>query len=199
MGGPGSGYYLRFDSKQTVESMYDIDIRWMKKRGLLEPGTISKISWSINGEETGSVGFQVTKSRMILNYRNQHNGGEWEDIEDEIFFTWTGCNYGGKRQWFLCPGCHRRVAIIYGGKYFRCRHCHDLTYACQQESPPFRLTRKAQKIRKRLGASLCTSDPITEKPKYMHWKTFERLRNEAYRATEKAYEIMYTSCGSFLW
>lgn len=43
----------------------------------------------------------------------------------------THCNYGGKRYWFLCPICKKRVAKIYlppKGKYFACRACHYLTY-----------------------------------------------------------------------
>ena len=37
----------------------------------------------------------------------------------------TVCNLGGSRAWFICPavGCGRRVAILYGGGIFACRHC----------------------------------------------------------------------------
>lgn len=42
----------------------------------------------------------------------------------------THCNYGGKRYWFPCPICKKRVAKIYlppKGKYFACRTCNYLT------------------------------------------------------------------------
>jgi len=48
----------------------------------------------------------------------------------------THCNYGGKRYWFLCPICKKRVAKIYlpsGGKYFACRSCNYLTYRSCKE------------------------------------------------------------------
>jgi hypothetical protein len=42
-----------------------------------------------------------------------------ELVEQRINFIWTTCNYGGKRVWFICPSCGKRVAVIYlGCKYF---------------------------------------------------------------------------------
>ncbi len=191
MGGSGSGHWYRWNSKTTIESQYKIDIRWIKKRGYLHPGTSGTLSWGSSGEKYGSIGFRVETDRLVLNYRNQHNGGEWENIKDEIFFTWTPCNYGGNRQWFLCPGCNRRVAVVYGGKYYRCRHCHNLTYPSQRESQPDRLIRKAQKIRVRLGVSRNLRVPILFKPKNMHQKTFDRLRREADDASNLSLRIMW--------
>ncbi len=190
MGGSGSGDWYRWDSKTTTEGQYKIDIRWMKKQRYLHPGTAGILSWPYRGEESGSIGFRLETDRLVLNYRNRQNGGEWENIEDEIFFTWTPCNYGGNRQWFLCPGCNRRVAVVYGGKYYRCRHCYSLTYSSQQESRPDRLMRKARKIRALLGASNNLMEPILFKPKNMHQKTFDRLRREADHASNLSLIIM---------
>ena len=44
--------------------------------------------------------------------------------------------FGGRRWYWLCPGCRRRVACLYlppGSRDLRCRHCHDLTYRCSQQ------------------------------------------------------------------
>ena len=119
MGGPGSGDWLRWNSKTTTESQHRIDIRWLRKQRYLQPGISGTLSWSCRGLASGSIDFRVETERLILNYRNRQNGGEWENIADEIIVTWTPCNYGGNRRWFLCPGCNRRVAVIYGGKYYR--------------------------------------------------------------------------------
>ena len=35
---------------------------------------------------------------------------------------------------------------------------------------------RAQKLRERLGGSLCIDDPFPAKPKGMHWKTYAKLR-----------------------
>jgi hypothetical protein len=190
MGGSGSGDWHRWDSKITTESQYNIDIRWMRKQRCLQPSASGTLSWSCRGAVSSLIGFRVETDRLVLNYRNRQNGGEWENIEDEIFFTLTPCNFGGNRRWFLCPGCNRRVAVIYGGKYYRCRHCHSLTYSSQQESRPDRLMRKARKIRARLGASNNLIDPILFKPKNMHQKTFDRMRREADHASNLSLIIM---------
>ena len=127
---------------------------------------------------------QYLTGRLIQEgVKHRPHGEDWEDIEQAISFDRTPCNYGGFRTWFLCPRCWERVAVFYGaGKYFLCRHCYDLTYASQQENRADRLMRKARKIRERLGVGDALSEPILFKPKNMHQKTFDRLREEAEQA-----------------
>ena len=138
-----------------------------------------------------SINYRMEKDSMVLEYRYRINGGEWEDVEQEVFFERTPCNYGGFRTWFLCSHCFRRVAVIYGaGKYFYYRHCYNLTYSSQQESLPDRLMRKVRKIRVRLGASDNLMEPILFKPKNMHQRTFERLRREEEDANNLLWLIM---------
>ena len=191
MGGLGSGEWFRYGSKKsTTDSQHDIDIRWMKKNNRLRPGTTGSLSWSRRGKETGSVGYRMEENRMTLHYRYRPPGGELEQVEQTIPFDRTPCNYGGHRTWFLCPYCMKRVAVLYGaGKYFLCRHCYDLGYASQHEDKSSRLIRKAQKIRRRLNAPGSIFEPILFKPKHMHRKTFDRLRNEAYRRGNEGWEI----------
>ncbi len=186
MGGYGSGHWSRWNSKTTTESQSRIDIRWLKKYGSLTPGSTGLLSWSCRGKESGAVGYRIESDRLVLSYQSRDNGGEWECIEDHVLFTWTPCNYGGSPQWLQCPGCFKRVVVLYGGKYFRCRHCHNLTYSSQQESKSDRLMRKARKIRKRLGASNNLFKPILFKPKNMHQETFDRLRMEADLASNQS-------------
>ncbi len=42
--------------------------------------------------------------------------------------------------------------------------------------------RKARRIRRKLDADMDLTMPVWHKPKGMHWKTFERLREEAEQA-----------------
>lgn len=73
---------------------------------------------------------------------------------ERIVTTWTSMHFGGHRQWFLCPSCDRRCAVIYsigGGSLWGCRICMDGRYACEHKSPQDRRFQKAFKIRKRLG------------------------------------------------
>jgi hypothetical protein len=69
------------------------------------------------------------------------------------------------------------VAKLYQrGKLFACRHCHGLAYASQQESSNQRGVYRAQKIRTRLGGSVSMFEDFPDKPKGMHWRTYDRLR-----------------------
>lgn len=56
------------------------------------------------------------------------------EVKGRLRLTWTPCNYGGSRPWFLCPGegCGRRAAILYGPvNPPQCRLCLGLAYASQ--------------------------------------------------------------------
>ena len=184
MGGYGSG--RRYDSKQTTEDHLKIDIRWMKKQGLLIKRKAGSIIWNRNGQQTGCIGYCTENDRLVLNFKIEFRNGEQKSIQDEVLFTWTSCNYGGKRQWFLCPKCNRRVAILYGGIHFHCRHCHSLTYVSQRESMSDRLRRRSRKIRTRMGGGDNLMEPFPFKPKNMHWHTYWRLRMEAEQASTRS-------------
>jgi hypothetical protein len=191
MGGVGSGSWYRWDKKNTAESQHRVDVRYMKRHGFLRPGMMGQLSWTWRGQQTGSVGYLVMEGRLILHYRHRPRGGEWEDVEETVWFDRTYCNYGGMRIWFRCPHCVRRVAVLYGaGKRFLCRHCYSLTYASQQEGCADRLLRKAQGIRRRLGGSESLSDPLPPKPKGMHWRTYWRLCEEVRWAERKSLALL---------
>jgi len=117
---------------------------------------------------------------VVLTYRARGwVDGEWKSVEQRVPITWTACHFGGHRPWFVCPvyHCGRRVALLYGtGELFACRCCSGLAYASQREALWFRDVDKAQKMRMRLGGSTVMSEAFPNKPKGMHWQTYERLR-----------------------
>jgi hypothetical protein len=179
MGGVGSGNWHRFDMKTTTDECQTIDVRHLHRNGLLRTGHSVSLRWSQAGKQIGSVGGVAHDDRVTFFYRHREGmGGEWEDVRETVALEWTPCNFGGERPWFLCPGagCGRRVAVLYGpGRYFLCRHCYDLRYRSQREDSMYGALRRAQKIRERLGGSANMTEPFPEKPKGMHWKTYERL------------------------
>ena len=201
MGGIGSGRQFGAGGygRPTTEGLRSIDIRKLNKKGALAPGKQGELSWITNladgSEKVATIGFKVTNSNMKLFFSRRVDGEDWEDVEQGIYLDRTPCNFGGYQKWFRCPGCGRRVAILYGPRgHFLCRHCYNLVYASQLENHIDRLMRKARKIRKRLGASDELSEPILEKPKYMHQKTFDRLRAKADEAYNQAWGVMACGC-----
>ena len=122
----------------------------------------------------------------MLGYRQYHGGNAWKPVSYSVRLAWTPCHFGGRRPWFLCPaqGCARRVAILYGGAIFACRNCHRLSYASQRESEGDRAIRRADSIRSQLGWAPGILNGHGDKPKGMHWQTFERLRTEHDRSIQ---------------
>jgi hypothetical protein len=190
MGGVGSGNWYRFDKKTTTDECHSVDVRYLHREGLLKPGRRFSLRWSQAGRETGSIGGAVEESdkpqRVLLFYRHRSGpAAEWEDVHEPVALDWSACNFGGKRPWFVCPGtgCGRRVAILYGpGRYFLCRHCYDLVYESQRENEMHRALRRAQATRVGLGGSANMTKPFPEKPKGMHWNTYDRLFWEHHEA-----------------
>jgi hypothetical protein len=192
MGGAGSGNWYRFDKKTTTSECSSVDVRYLHRNGLLKAGGRFSLRWSRGEHETGSIGGSVEghlrsrPERVILRYRFRSGWeGEWEDVWEPVSLEWTACNFGGARPWFVCPGaeCGRRVAILYGpGRYFLCRHCYGVVYDSQRENGMNRALRRAQAIRERLGGSANMTKPFPEKPKGMHWRTYERLWWEHHEA-----------------
>ncbi len=187
MGGVGSGNWYRLDKKTTTSECHSVDVRYLQRENLLRSGHSFSLRWSRAVRETGSIGGIVegmeTPERVILlyRYRSSGQGKEWEDVRESILLSWTACNFGGERPWFICPGagCSRRVAVLYGpGRYFLCRHCYDLSYQSQRDNAMYRALHKAQGIRERLGGSANMMEPFPERPKGMRHETYRQLREE---------------------
>jgi hypothetical protein len=181
MGGSGSGRRWHYSAKNTTEGYQSIDVRWLKREGMLSLGANRRITWSRGGEITGSINVRSEPDRVILDYRQRDHGGEWRAENYPVNLTTTPCHIGGERPWFLCParGCGQRVAVIYGGGIFACRKCHQLAYPSQSENPVDRAVRRADRLRARLGwPGGVLEGAGWDKPKGMHWRTYERLCDE---------------------
>jgi hypothetical protein len=177
MGGFGSGRRPR--SPVTLEALPDIDLRNLRRHGLLKPGCGGSLSWSRDGQETGSIRFSVSQDTVTLIYRVQDGGTEsWTSVTESIRLLRTAQPFGGERLWFACPRCGRRCAVLYGGRRFFCRRCVSVPYASQSMAVHYRLLRRSQAIRERLGGRLYASldAPFPPKPKRMRWRTYRRLR-----------------------
>lgn len=177
MGGIGSGRRWHNGAKDTTDDYRSIDVRRWKRDGLLTPHQSFGWQWSRHGEVFASIQVRTESDRVILTYRHRSGGEDWMDESYSVYLDWTDCHLGGKRPWFLCParGCGRRVAILYGGGIFACRHCYQLAYPSQRETDYDRMARRADRIRDKLDWEPGILNGNGWKPKGMHWKTFERL------------------------
>jgi hypothetical protein len=178
MGGYGSG---RRRARRTTTSSYcPLDVRRWQREWLLSPSWYLSFQWSHDRKLVGSINVRTETGHVILAYKHRSNDESWQRMEYPVSISWTACHYGGARAWFICPvpGCKRRVAILYIGLGVACRHCFQLAYDSQRESASNRATRRAQRIRMRLGGSANMFLPFPVKPRGMHLITYERLRRE---------------------
>lgn len=180
MGGFGSGRRWHYGSHDTTNDYRIIDVRRWARLGVLRPGYWGGWQWTRSGAVIASIQVYVETDRVSLSYRHRSHGGEWIDENYPVRLDWTPCSFGGQRPWFRCParGCGRRVAILYGGAIFACRHCYKLAYPSQRETWDDRALRRADRIRARFGWEPGILNRPGVKPKGMHWRTFMRLFNE---------------------
>jgi hypothetical protein len=152
---------------RVCEDHHRLDVGVLARSGLLYGS--GSLTWS----NTAAISVQGYGGSVKLTYAI---GGE--DIQEWILIDKTPVHLGGHRSWFLCPGCNRRIGSLYLAKRFRCRHCHDLRYASQRETPSFRAISRIQRVRKKLigDGNLMHSRP--HRPRYMHHSTYQRLLKE---------------------
>lgn len=170
---------------QTVDGTRSLNISELKRHGLLSAGKPRPWFWRREGGE-------LTRS-IILWYGHVRTGEleivfEYRDAfrRQRVPIVTTACNYGGSRQWFRCV-CGRRVGVLFDGiGAFVCRQCLELGYACQQQAPRYRPMLRAQSIRRRLGGSGSLMESFPGRPRYMHRKTYEKLRRKGFAAERRA-------------
>jgi hypothetical protein len=154
MGGSGSGSYYhwwRRAKKTVVEDCLSLDAnRWMRA-GILRAGIqrAGSWEWTYTRGRRCSISYEVLTqdmetARLRLTYSRRRAGAEEkESVDYHVRLATTRPRFGGLRWWFNCPlladgwVCNRRVGKLYlppRGRYFGCRHCHDLTYTSCQES-----------------------------------------------------------------
>jgi hypothetical protein len=176
MGGICSG---RYGGRPVVDRRHSLDINRLHREGCLRAGWWGGWHWTRNDERVSSVALVTDADNLHLIYRiRTRNEGE-EDVEQTVRIVRVPCRFGGSRPYFICSGisCGRRVAQLHGpGRYFLCRHCYGLAYQSQREQRHDRALRRANAVRMRLGGKPGMARPFPEKPKGMHWRTYERLR-----------------------
>lgn len=178
MGGSGSGSWYRWDSKSCLEDQLKIDARLFKKRGIFDDG-FHTLTWRLGDDVLFRASFVVEGDKMIVASKwHDSTTGLLESMEKLIRISQTPCGFGGNRKWLICPHCKSRMAVlVLKPPTVGCRHCLDLAYFCQRENSSYRALRRRNKIASRLDRDEYFGEML-EKPKGMHWRTFNRLVEE---------------------
>jgi hypothetical protein len=87
-GSSATGDSGRFDGKvlRCHDRNYrQLDIRQLRRKGYLQPCGWITLTWSQNGEATGSIGIRAEFDRVVLRYRHQGYDQDWKDEEYPVF------------------------------------------------------------------------------------------------------------------
>ena len=177
MGGRGSGRISGYSGKVETKDAMPLDIRKITRKGLMVSGCSFSWLWTVDDQQVAGITIQVDLNQgLLLSYRTKSTG---EIVKQRVQTQTTPCHLSGQRHWFTCPGCSKRVAVLYApGQYFACRQCGGLGYTTQKQGAGDRASTKADKLRKRLGWEAGILNGDGGKPKGMHWETYQRLKSQ---------------------
>ncbi|MBI3589935.1 MAG: hypothetical protein HY094_00980 [Candidatus Melainabacteria bacterium] len=120
-------------SKTTVEDCLALSVFFLNKNGSFRNSGSGTLSWSDSFGNNDCVAYSINLSPFTsdieLHYSVTEDLNISNDIDQLFLLTTTSC-FLGKRYWFICS-CGKRIAVLYqppNSNYFRCRHCHNLTY-----------------------------------------------------------------------
>jgi hypothetical protein len=168
----------RGNGRRTVEQTRCVDIRDLRKAAYVgQPAG----NWLDARNKLFSAGIQP-----------EH----WNDAAitldgQTLLVVWAPWHFGGTRPFFVCK-CGRKVLQLFAprGHSWRCRQCYNLSYATRQVGLRYRLILKAQKVRERLRGDLGVANPFPAKPRWMHWRRYERLRARHDQAVEESLKLL---------
>lgn len=144
MGGSGSGF--QGTRKTAVEDGLTLSISTMMSKGALVPGqmTSGTWGWSYPGRAShASIGYVGDMRFPDAATLRLHYTANEDSADYVVCLVWTPPTFGGRRWWFLCPlersddRSPRRVTKLHmppGGRYFRSRSAHELTYQSCRDS-----------------------------------------------------------------
>lgn len=178
----------------TIEQHYAVDVRQVMRAC---SGRTASLELSQGDKLYCLAKINTEKQTMQLN-------------QQRVKLTTTPCNYGGKRWWFICPSCERRCAKLYWGNTWACQQCLNLKYYSQQATTGNCWTWywKAEKVAIQIDPSFRITDALAaahaswwdfpERPKGMHWNTYERMRTKFLGCCKRGgYELSRSSNGIY--
>jgi hypothetical protein len=118
--------------KRLVSEFHALNINELARGGRLQPFSRYEWVWRTNeGTQETSVNITVLKDSLgIIFSVDAHRARQG------VRLTYSLGPRGGKRPWFRCSTCSRRVGVLYhaSGLPFRCRICCKLAYPSQYQS-----------------------------------------------------------------
>ena len=185
MGGYGSG---RPALRGVIEHRWRLDVRTCARRGMLTPGGVGTLTWTRDGEETGSAAYRASETALEVRYAIVGDEDELTPVVVTIPILRRSCRYGGHRNYWRCPRCGRTCEVVVmasHGRWWGCRRCLRLRYRSQGLDRASRLQQRADELYARAGAE-SEDGKFIHKHKWMRCRTFNRLMDRANQTSREA-------------
>ena len=189
-------------SRVRLESGLKLNLPKLVRQGLIAPGQKTGprfIRWT--NTWTGEV---IVSGHVTAELTGKTRG--WIRLQLGKLDQWIELyaqprHFGGKQWYFHCPYTGRECSVLWmppGAKHFasRQRWARQVAYGSQFESWHDRALSGARRIRARLdrtGNYGSIDDPLPPKPKWMRWRTYDRLAEKC-----EAYEDACTAFTALL-
>lgn len=143
---------IYYNAKTTVEDCLSLSTISLKRIGFFNGSTSGTTSWVLSfGNQSRIIcliNLESLEPYIELRYSVKQDTGESKNISQLFLLSHSECNFGGKRNWFICS-CGTRTAFLYKPYYsetFACRICFGLTYESRNLSGNLRAIGKPLKI-----------------------------------------------------
>ena len=183
MGGTSSGRY-RTCNNGSLDATLRLDIRVLRRRGFLKPGTITaglqRWTWMATGEESGSVWLTVNLNDPDAGFVTVSCKVDGEPRSQEIRLASRPMRYGGRRYYFVCPRQGRLCEVLASiSGDFASRQALKLTYRSQSAALADRVRERAWALEERLWPEKGSGKP------HLRGRNWQRLY-EAWGTAEAA-------------
>jgi hypothetical protein len=173
-----------------------LDLNKLLREGLGPPG---KIPWPVEIRWTSSRSGEIAKASLTIRKEGEDRGylrimmGE---LDQRLELIAQPRHFGGQHWYFRCPVTSYKCSVVWlppGAGQFSSRQAWgtQVAYATQFESPFDRAISARQKVKSRLIGDL---DPreweLPPKPKWMRWRTYDRLAEKYLFHQSKIDQIM---------
>jgi hypothetical protein len=134
-------------TKMETSDCFELKIWFLHRLRLFNNNAKVAVCWKDRRDEdqlTIGLLFQLTsRSKFSIKIINidEYIPKVRKPTQYHVDLFTTPCYFGGKRWWFSCKFCGRRVGILYKPdqeNYFACRVCYRLTYPSRKVSVNYR-------------------------------------------------------------
>jgi len=171
-----------------------LDLNRLRRQGFVCPGANTGpygIRWSYSYTDEEICSGTLSAS---MEYENQG----WlriqiGSLDQHLILVPQARRFGGRQWYFECPRTLERCSVVWkppGARSFASRKAwgRQVAYSSQFQTWYDRALSQGQALRCKLGgpewAGYCGDDP--PKPKWMRWKTYDRILERSYRYEEIA-------------